>query len=149
MVKAKLAVARLLSLGKLFTHWLRTLALPSQTSDGMATVERRSNFSCASICRPSCRFSHDSVTSSGHSSPPPSAPNPISIINCYSPTSAADESELDAFYEGLQEVIRNSFYTFVVGDFNAKLGKVTAEEHKIGRFGLGDRNENGNRLAGL
>ncbi|KAK6757735.1 hypothetical protein RB195_015509 [Necator americanus] len=24
---------------------------------------------------------------------------PISIINCYSPTSAADESELDAFYE--------------------------------------------------
>ncbi|KAK6742191.1 hypothetical protein RB195_009826 [Necator americanus] len=30
---------------------------------------------------------------------------PISIINCYSPTSA-DESELNAFYEGLQEVIR-------------------------------------------
>ncbi|KAK6751755.1 hypothetical protein RB195_003277 [Necator americanus] len=32
---------------------------------------------------------------------------PISIINCYSPTSAADESELDAFYEELEEVIRN------------------------------------------
>ncbi|KAK6741425.1 hypothetical protein RB195_009339 [Necator americanus] len=75
----------------------------------------------------------------------------ISIINCYSPTSAADESELDAFYEELEEVVRNkkSFYKFVVGDFNAKLGKATEDEYRIGRFGLGDRNENGNRLAGL
>ncbi|KAK6748010.1 hypothetical protein RB195_000930 [Necator americanus] len=75
----------------------------------------------------------------------------ISIINCYSPTSAADESELDAFYEELKEVVRNgkSLHKFVVGDFNAKLGKATEEEYRIGRFGLGDRNENGNRLAGL
>ncbi|KAK6743803.1 hypothetical protein RB195_010853 [Necator americanus] len=75
----------------------------------------------------------------------------ISIINCYSPTSAADESELGAFYEELEEVVRNekSFYKFVVGDFNAKLGKTTEEEYRIGRFGLGDWNENGNRLAGL
>ncbi|KAK6761887.1 hypothetical protein RB195_022831 [Necator americanus] len=75
----------------------------------------------------------------------------ISITNCYSSTSAADESELDAFYEELEEVVRNekSFYKFVVGDFNAKLGKATEEEYRIGRFGLGDRNENGNRLAGL
>ncbi|KAK6762046.1 hypothetical protein RB195_022948 [Necator americanus] len=76
---------------------------------------------------------------------------PIGIINCYSPTSAADDSELDAFYEELEEVVHNekSFYKFVVGDFNAKLGKATEEEYRIGRFGLGDRNENGNRLAGL
>ncbi|KAK6760861.1 hypothetical protein RB195_022072 [Necator americanus] len=75
----------------------------------------------------------------------------ISIINCYSPTSAADDSELDAFYEELEEVVHNekSFYKFVVGDFNAKLGKATEGEYRIGRFGLGDRNENGNRLAGL
>ncbi|KAK6749787.1 hypothetical protein RB195_002036 [Necator americanus] len=74
-----------------------------------------------------------------------------SIINCYSPTSAVDDSELDAFYEELEEVVRNekSFYKFVVGDFKAKLGKVTEEEYRIGSFGLGDRNENGNRLAGL
>ncbi|KAK6762806.1 hypothetical protein RB195_023492 [Necator americanus] len=32
---------------------------------------------------------------------------PINIINCYSPTSATDESELDAFYEQLEKVIRN------------------------------------------
>ncbi|KAK6763479.1 hypothetical protein RB195_023977 [Necator americanus] len=76
---------------------------------------------------------------------------PISIINCYSPTSVADEPELDAFYEELEEVIRNekSIYKFVVDNFNAKLGKATEEEYRIGRFGLGDRKENGNRLAGL
>ncbi|KAK6764350.1 hypothetical protein RB195_024613 [Necator americanus] len=75
----------------------------------------------------------------------------ISIINCYSPTSAADDSELEAFYEELEEVVRNekSFYKFVVRDFNAKLEKATEEEYRIGRFGLGDRNENGNRLPGL
>ncbi|KAK6760200.1 hypothetical protein RB195_021624 [Necator americanus] len=81
----------------------------------------------------------------------PSAQKSISIINCYSPTSPADDSELDAFYEELEEVVHNekSFYKFVVGDFNAKLGKATEEEYRTGRFGLGDRNENGNRLAGL
>ncbi|KAK6763741.1 hypothetical protein RB195_024175 [Necator americanus] len=40
-----------------------------------------------------------------------------------------------------------SFYKFVVGDFNGKLGKDTQEEYRIGRFGLGDQNENGNRLG--
>ncbi|KAK6765821.1 hypothetical protein RB195_025625 [Necator americanus] len=65
--------------------------------------------------------------------------------HCYSPASAADESELDAFEEELEEVIRNkkSFYKFVIGDFNPKLGKDTEEKYRIGRFGLGDRNENG------
>ncbi|KAK6763320.1 hypothetical protein RB195_023868 [Necator americanus] len=62
---------------------------------------------------------------------------PISIINCYSPTSAADDPELDAFYEELEEVVRNekSFYKFVVG---------LKTKTKVG-----NRNENGNRHAGL
>ncbi|KAK6765096.1 hypothetical protein RB195_025145 [Necator americanus] len=33
---------------------------------------------------------------------------PISIIDCYSPTSAADESKLNAFYEELGKVIGGS-----------------------------------------
>ncbi|KAK6733203.1 hypothetical protein RB195_017142 [Necator americanus] len=76
---------------------------------------------------------------------------PISIINRNSPTSAADKSVLDALNEDLEEVIRNEkyFYKFVVADFNAKLGKATEEEYRIRRFGLRDRNENGNRLSGL
>ncbi|KAK6763422.1 hypothetical protein RB195_023936 [Necator americanus] len=74
---------------------------------------------------------------------------PISIINCYSPTSAAGESKLGAFCEELEEVIRNEKSSYKVGDFNGKLGKATEEEYRIGRFGLGDRNENNNRLAEL
>ncbi|KAK6730284.1 hypothetical protein RB195_007007 [Necator americanus] len=76
---------------------------------------------------------------------------PVSIIKCYSPTSSADESELDAIYEELEKVICNEkfFYKFVVGDFNAKLGIATEEVYRIGRFGLKDRNENDNRLTGL
>ncbi|KAK6729127.1 hypothetical protein RB195_006274 [Necator americanus] len=72
----------------------------------------------------------------------------ISIINCYSPTLAADESELD---EELEKLIRNenSFYKFVAGEVNAKLGKSIDGECRIGRFGLRDWNENGNRLARL
>ncbi|KAK6737190.1 hypothetical protein RB195_019716 [Necator americanus] len=70
----------------------------------------------------------------------------ISIINCYSPTSAADDSELDAFYEELEKVIRNekSFYKFVIRDFNGKPGKATEEGYRIR-----DTDEIGSSLAGL
>ncbi|KAK6764208.1 hypothetical protein RB195_024502 [Necator americanus] len=237
VAKAKLAVAGLLNLGKsLFAtpayslpqhpaHW----ALPSQTSDGMAPGERRSNLrllrtslimdqgdtrttrhgDCLRLCtyntrtvstdvdlhallgaaerikfhvialqETKCRRSdvrqmndgtlvirgekvpsrniggvgfvvHPSVVHLVEShevlSPRlailrfrPLRQKPISIINCYSPTSAADDSELDAFYGELEEVIRNEkSYKFVVGDFNAKLGKATEEGYSIGRFGVG------------
>ncbi|CAJ0588207.1 unnamed protein product [Cylicocyclus nassatus] len=75
----------------------------------------------------------------------------ISIINCYSPTSAADDSELDAFYEDVEEVVRNekSFHKFIVGDFNAKIEMPLENEYRIGKFGYGLRNENGNGLVGL
>ena len=55
---------------------------------------------------------------------------------------------MDAFYGQLEEVIRNekSFYKFVVGDFNARVGKGNGEKYRIGSFGIGDRNENGNSL---
>uniref|UniRef100_A0A7I4Z0J3 Endo/exonuclease/phosphatase domain-containing protein n=1 Tax=Haemonchus contortus TaxID=6289 RepID=A0A7I4Z0J3_HAECO len=43
---------------------------------------------------------------------------------------------------------KSPFYKFVVGDFNARLGEAR-EEFRIGKFGMGDRNENGYRLAGL
>ncbi|KAK6744036.1 hypothetical protein RB195_010997 [Necator americanus] len=95
--------------------------------------------------------SRDGVTSCAHSSPPPLRQESICIISCYSPTSAVDKSELDAFHGYLEEVIRNDkfFYKFVVGDFNAKLAKATGEEYRIGRLELGDRIENANRLAEL
>ncbi|KAK6737995.1 hypothetical protein RB195_020218 [Necator americanus] len=67
---------------------------------------------------------------------------PFGIINCYSPSSAANESELDSFYKEEMEMICNEkfFSNFVVVNFNAKLGNATGEEYRIGRFGLEDRN---------
>ncbi|VDM75370.1 unnamed protein product [Strongylus vulgaris] len=66
----------------------------------------------------------------------------ITVISCYSPTLAVDDSELDAFYEDLEEVIRiESFYNFVVGDFNAKIE--IPEEGSIGSKFSGLGNENG------
>ncbi|KAE9421185.1 hypothetical protein Angca_000861, partial [Angiostrongylus cantonensis] len=72
----------------------------------------------------------------------------ITIINCYSPTDAADEYEINAFYYQLEEVICNdkAYHKFFVGDFNARIGKVNETEYRIGNFGLGERNENGKLL---
>ncbi|KAK6754443.1 hypothetical protein RB195_013444 [Necator americanus] len=90
--------------------------------------------------RSSFRFSRDPVTSSGLSLP---HQKPISITICYSSTSVADISELGAFYEVLEEVIRNEkfFYEFVVGNYNAKLENLTEGEHRIGRFEKGGLKE--------
>ncbi|KAK6736191.1 hypothetical protein RB195_019079 [Necator americanus] len=71
---------------------------------------------------------------------------PNRIFTCYSPTMKL----MNPFYEKLEEVSSNEiFYKFNVGDFNEKLGKATKEKYRIGRFGLGDRNENGNSLSEL
>ena len=71
--------------------------------------------------------------------PPPSTLEDHQYNECYSPTSAADERELDAFYEKLEEAIHNekSFYKFVVGDFNARIRMAEeASQDRIGRFRL-------------
>ncbi|VDM59581.1 unnamed protein product [Angiostrongylus costaricensis] len=75
----------------------------------------------------------------------------ITIINCYSPTDAADEYELNALYYQLEEVICNdkAYHKFVVGDFNARIGKANESQYGVGNFGLGEGNENENRLAEL
>ncbi|KAE9412852.1 hypothetical protein Angca_008685, partial [Angiostrongylus cantonensis] len=69
----------------------------------------------------------------------------------YSLTDAANEYELNAFYYQWEEVIRSdkAYHKFVLEDFNARIGKANESKYGIGNFGLGKRNENGNRLAGL
>ncbi|KAK6755335.1 hypothetical protein RB195_013983 [Necator americanus] len=176
-------------------HW----ALPSQTSDGMATGERRSDLRLLRTslildqgdtlttrhgdCLRLCTYNARTVSTDADLHALLGAAERIKFHvialqetkcrrsdvrqmndgtlvirgekvpsrNVGGAASTADESELDAFYEELEEVVRNekSFYKFVVGDFNAKLGKATEEEYRIGRFGPGDQNENGNRLAEL
>ena len=70
------------------------------------------------------------------------------VIQVYTPTSNAEESELDRFYEDLQdllELIPKKDVLFITGNWNAKLG--SQETRGVtGKFGLGMQNEAGQRL---
>ena len=69
--------------------------------------------------------------------------NPI-----YAPTSNAEEAEVEWFYEDLQDLLELTHkkdVLFIIGDWNAKVG--SQETHGVtGKFGLGIRNEAGQRL---
>ena len=72
----------------------------------------------------------------------------ITIIQVYSPTSNAEEAEVERFYEDLQELLEltpKKDVLFIIGDWNAKVG--SQETLGVtGKFGLGIWNEAGQRL---
>jgi len=72
----------------------------------------------------------------------------ITVIQAYDPTSNTEEAEVEQFYEDLQDLLELSpkkDVLFIVGDWHAKAG--TQETPRvIGKFGLGVRNEAGQRL---
>ena len=72
----------------------------------------------------------------------------IMVIQVYGPTSNAEEAEAERFYEDLQdllELIPNKDVFLTIRDGNAKVG--SQETPGItGKFGLGVRNEAGQRL---
>ena len=72
----------------------------------------------------------------------------ITVIQVYAPTSNTEEAEVEWFSEDLQdllELIPKKDVLFIIGDWNAKVG--SQETHGvIGKFGLGMRNEAGQRL---
>lgn len=73
----------------------------------------------------------------------------MKIIQAYAPTSASEADELEVFYDNLSEALDRcpTYYTLLIGDFNAKLGRRQDEsENPIGNFGYGERNERGDRL---
>ena len=71
----------------------------------------------------------------------------IMIIQVYAPTSEHSDEEIEVFYEHVQKAIKQTKSTdvvVVIGDFNAKVG--SNHEKVVGKFGLGDCNERGERL---
>ena len=72
----------------------------------------------------------------------------ITVIQVYAPTRNAEEAEVERFYEDLQdllEIIAKKDVFFIIGDWNAIIG--SQETPGItGKFGLGIRNEAGQRL---
>ena len=70
------------------------------------------------------------------------------VIQGYARTNNAEEAEVEWFYEGLQNLLEltpKKDVLFIIGDWNAK---VRSQETPgvTGKFGLGIRNEAGQRL---
>ena len=75
-------------------------------------------------------------------------PFSIKVIQVYAPTSNAEEAEVERFYEDLQDLLEltpKKDVLFVIGDWNAKVGSQETSG-VTGTFGLGMRNEAGQRL---
>ena len=55
----------------------------------------------------------------------------ITVIQAYVPTSNAEETEVELFYEDLQDLLEltpKKDVIFIIGDWNAKLGSQEAPE---------------------
>uniref|UniRef100_A0A8B9WLE6 Endonuclease/exonuclease/phosphatase domain-containing protein n=1 Tax=Bos mutus grunniens TaxID=30521 RepID=A0A8B9WLE6_BOSMU len=72
----------------------------------------------------------------------------ITVVEGYAPTSNAEEPEVEQFYEDLQDLLEltpQKDVLFILGDWNAKVGSQETPG-VTGKFGLGERNEAGQRL---
>ena len=73
----------------------------------------------------------------------------IVVIQVYSPTSNAEEAEVERFYEDLQDLLELTppkAVLLIMGDWNAKVGSQEIPG-VTGKFGLGVQNEAGQRLT--
>ena len=72
----------------------------------------------------------------------------ITVIQVYAPTSNTEEAEVEQFYEDLKDLLELTYkkdILFIIGDWNAKVGSQETPG-VTGKFGLGIRNEAGQRL---
>ena len=72
----------------------------------------------------------------------------ITVIQVYAPTSNAEEAEVEWCYEDLQDLLEltpKKDVLYIIGDWNVKVE--SQETPRVtGKFGLGIRNEAGQRL---
>ena len=76
-------------------------------------------------------------------------PFTVTVIQVYAPTSNAEEAEVERFYEDLQDLLEltpKKDVLFLVRDWKAKVGSQETPG-VTGKFGLGIRNEAGQRLT--
>ena len=73
----------------------------------------------------------------------------LKIVQVYAPTTSHSDEETDNFYNTIANILeKQTHYTIVMGDFNAKVGGQTnTSERATGCFGLGQRNERGDTLV--
>lgn len=73
----------------------------------------------------------------------------IKIIQAYAPTSQHPDEDIESFYDDVNQAMSTfpAYFTVLVGDFNAKLGKKqNDEETSLGCYGVGERNERGSLM---
>ena len=75
----------------------------------------------------------------------------ITVIQVCAPTTVAEETEVEWFYEDLQDLLELTHthkknVLFIIGDWNAKVGNQEIPG-VTGKFGLGVQNEAGQRLT--
>ena len=78
-----------------------------------------------------------------------SKPFNTTVIQVYSPTSNAEEAEVERFYEDLQDLLEltaKKDVLFIIGDWNAKVGSQETPG-VTGKFGPGVQNEAWQRLT--
>ena len=72
-------------------------------------------------------------------------PLSITVIQVYAPTGNTEETEVERFYEDLQDLLEltpKKYVLFIIGDWNAKVGSQETPG-VTGKFGLGMRSEAG------
>ena len=72
----------------------------------------------------------------------------ITVIQVNALTNNAEEAEVERFYEDLQDLLEltpEKGVLFIIGDWNARVGSQETPG-VTGKFGLGMRNEAGQRL---
>ena len=76
-------------------------------------------------------------------------PFTITVIQVFTPTSNAEEAEIEWFYEDLHDLLEltpKKDVLIIIGDWNAKVGSQEIPE-VTGKFGLGVQKEAGQKLA--
>jgi len=75
-------------------------------------------------------------------------PFDITLIQVYAPTSDSSDEDIDTFYaevEQANKLSKSKEVVIIMGNFNSKIGKGKHEDI-VGNYGLGERNERGERL---
>ena len=72
----------------------------------------------------------------------------INILQTYAPTQDHNDDDIEQFYEEIQQTInqaKSDEMMCMMGDRNAKAGSIS-HSNIVGNFGLGDKNDRGERL---
>src|SRR6478609_3792972 len=70
------------------------------------------------------------------------------IVQAYLPTIDYEDEEVEKLYDQLEDILgkqKGADNVIVIGDFNAVVGE-SKEDRVVGKFGLGKRNDRGERL---